>query len=271
MPDDVSDAPIDTVTRIETPEHIEFQFRLAGPWRRVWAYGIDFIVRAAVLVVLALSVALTIPAARELGDLAGAQAALAFIAYFVLEWFYYVLFESLWNGRTPGKAATGLRVIKVGGYPIAFQDALLRNLLRGADLLPPLSPLPFPTYLTGVACSSADARFRRLGDLVAGTMVIVDEAAHLRTPAPIEPPPTPEEMATVPSTPRLAVEERRTLDAFIRRFRTIHPARREEICLEFAQVLAKRLDAPAPASGARYLQLVYARLSQTATPRRRPA
>src|SRR4051812_4558498 len=76
--------------------------------------------------------------------------ALMLLAYFGIEWFYTVLFEWLWNGQTPGKKALGLRVIKEGGFPIGIRDALLRNLLRAADLFPTLTlvfGVPLPSYL----------------------------------------------------------------------------------------------------------------------------
>jgi hypothetical protein len=193
------------------------------------------------------------------------------VLYFAIEWFYCVLFEWLWDGRTPGKRALSLRVVKDGGFPIGLQDALLRNLLRAADLLPPLPGIPLPTYLVGVLVSASDKRFRRLGDLVAGTMVIVEESTGVRERVKIEPPPHPQELATIPPHPRLNIEEKKTIDAFMRRMRAIHPDRREEICIGYARHLAQRLGSPPPRSGARYLQLVYARLSEAAVPLRRGA
>jgi uncharacterized RDD family membrane protein YckC len=264
---------IDTSACIETPEHIEFEFRIAGPWRRGWAYLIDLVIRVSVFLILGFILLLASTVFHTVKDIGGASEGVALIAYFGFEWFYFVLFEWLWNGRTPGKRALGLRVVKEGGYPIGPQDAFLRNLLRGADLMPPLLPLglPVPTYLVGILACAADGRFRRLGDMVAGTMVVVDEPVRLRAPAPVEPPASVDELAVIPAHPRLSVDERKTLDAFMRRFRLIHPARREEICLDFARVLARRLGSPEPESGARYLQLVYARLAQAADPIRRGA
>jgi uncharacterized RDD family membrane protein YckC len=262
---------IDTATRIETPEHIAFEFRLAGPWRRCWAYGVDLLVRTVFFVGL-VAVSLMALAVTGFGDFVLAHAALLLLLYFALEWFYFVLFEWLWDGRTPGKKLAGLRVVKEGGYPIGASDAFLRNLLRAADFLPPYALpgfFPLPTYLLGALVSGSDLKFRRLGDLAAGTIVIVEEPARLRAPAPVEPPPTAAESQLVPPHPRLSVEEKRTLDAFLRRFRTINPARREELCETFARHLERRLGVAKQPSGARFLQLVYARLSQGASPLRR--
>ena len=260
---------IDTATRIETPEHIEFEFRIAGPWRRCWAYAIDLILRMVIMTAAVFLMSLSIFVFTGFDDLLEAHAGLMLLTYFVVEWFYYVLFEWLRNGCTPGKTAVGLRVVKEGGFPINLQDALLRNLLRAADLLPTVPGVLFPTYLVGILVSANDPRFRRLGDLVAGTMVIAEEPARLKDPVLIDPPPQPQELASVPPHPRLNIEEKRTIDAFMRRFRMIHPDRREELCRGYAEKLAKRLGAPVPRSGARFLQLVYARMAEAATPLRR--
>ena len=76
------------------------------------------------------------------------------IVAFVLEWGYYVFFETTGDGRSLGKRALSLRVVKEGGYPIGFIDSVLRNLLRGADFL------PFG-YVVGLFAMAGDSRFRR--------------------------------------------------------------------------------------------------------------
>ncbi len=263
---------IDTSTRVETPEHIAFEFRLAGPWRRLGAYAIDFAIRAAIFAVAIYVLFLSLAVIGAFGDFLDAHVALLLLGYFALEWFYMAGFEWAWSGLTPGKKATGIRVVREGGFPIGLREAVLRNLLRAADLFPPLSPvlvLPLPSYLVGAAVAFSDRRFRRLGDLVAGTFVVVEEPARLRSPAPVEPPPTVEELALVPPHPRLSIEEKKTLDAFLRRFRTLHPARREELCARYSRHLQKRLGVTPQKSAARFLQLVYARLGETTAPKGR--
>lgn len=268
----MADALIDTATRVETPEHIAFEFRLAGPWRRGLAYLLDLLLRIGVMTALVFLTTLVFASLAGLGDdLAALPAGAFLLLYFVAEWFYYVLFEWLWNGVTPGKKALGLRVVKEGGYPIGPGDALLRNLLRAADLLPPLGPfgLGVPTYVVGALVSLADPKYRRLGDLVAGTIVIVEEPARLMAPANIEPPVQPGELDQLPVHLRMKVEERKTLEAFVRRFPAIHPARREELSEAWATQLAARYGAPKPRSSARFLQLVYARLVESSGDPRR--
>lgn len=248
--------PLDTVLRVETPELIAFEFRLAGPWKRMWAFALDLLIRAGLLVAMGM-----LAAASEAW---GFEGAILFLAWFGLEWFYHVLFEWLWDGATPGKKAVGLKVVREGGQSIGFGESMLRNLLRAADLLPSLAF--FPTYLLGLTVSAGDRHFRRLGDLAAGTVVVVDERLRLRRPAPIVPPPAPGELDAISPHLRLSAEARRTIDAFVQRIEWLSPGRREEICGDYARALADRLGLPRPASGARFLQLVHARLSGQAGP-----
>src|SRR5438552_18287230 len=89
-------APLDTTTEVETPEHIRFRYRAAGPSRRALAYLIDFLIRIAIGFVIVLF-------AMVAGLASTGSGGLLFVGLFLLEWGYYVLFESLWGGRTLGK------------------------------------------------------------------------------------------------------------------------------------------------------------------------
>src|SRR5436309_1902637 len=109
---------IDTAACIEAPEHVEFEFRVAGPWRRGAAYLLDLMIRIVVFMVVAFFLWLGSTLLSGAKDVAGTGEAAMLLAYFGFEWFYFVLFEWLWNGRTPGKYAMDLRVVKEGGYPI---------------------------------------------------------------------------------------------------------------------------------------------------------
>jgi uncharacterized RDD family membrane protein YckC len=91
--------------------------------------------------------------------------AILIFLYFLLMYGYFILFESIWNGQTPGKRLTHLRVIKDSGQPITAIDAVGRNLLRIVD------QLPF-AYGIGVLCSWISPQSKRLGDYVAGTVVV---------------------------------------------------------------------------------------------------
>ena len=95
--------------------------------------------------------------------------ALVVLIIFLINWGYYVFFEGLGKGSTPGKKRMGIRVIRQDGLPIGLGEAALRNLVRAADMLPP------PSYILGGLVMHFDPQGRRLGDMVAGTYVVVEK------------------------------------------------------------------------------------------------
>ncbi len=244
-------APLDTVALIETPEHVRFRYRLAGPARRAVAYGVDLMVRAVVLgffgILLLIAGAATGFDEQSAGFGAGAMLTL----FFLVEWFYFVLCEMLTGGRSVGKVLLKLRVVKQGGVPLSFSDSLLRNLLRGADLLPSF-------YALGLLVMTRDKSFRRLGDLVANTLVISEEGAKVSGRLMIDPPPTAQELARIPARPGLSAQEVEALELFISRYGTLGQARQEELAEIIAPGLAARLGL-SYRSAARFLGLLYFR------------
>jgi len=154
---------LDTRTEIETPENVTLTFQLAGPGSRMGAYAIDLALRVFVAMGMMWSLSRLLPV---LGG--GLPIGLMLVGFFLLEWGYGCFFEGLWRGRTPGKKLFGLQVIKDAGHPISFYDAVLRNLLRAADILP-------IGYGVGLICMSTTSRLQRIGDLVAGTVVVCEQ------------------------------------------------------------------------------------------------
>jgi len=233
--------PLDTTVEIETPEHLRFRYQVAGPGKRVLAYLIDFLVRAAIcLVVFVIAVF-----GLAMGDaFSRASQGFIFLVLFLVEWSYYVLFETLWSGRTIGKRALSLRVVTEGGHPLRFWDSVLRNLLRAADLLPPIplvSIITFPSYAVGLPVMGRDARFRRLGDLVAGTIVIAEERAVVAGPLRLDPPPSPAELRSLPQRLPLSGEELDAIELFLRRAGKLSRAREDELAEMVAPIFAQRL------------------------------
>ncbi|GAA5127815.1 RDD family protein [Alloalcanivorax gelatiniphagus] len=153
---------IDDQLHIDTPEGARLSLSLAGPLPRGLAYGIDLALRGLVLLILSIPLML----------LGGHGYGLYLLLMFLLEWFYPVFFEMLWQGRTPGKRALKLAVVHGNGAPLTFNGSLVRNLLRTADLFP-------ICYLTGFLVMLISPRQQRLGDLAADTLVI-----HLPAPPP---------------------------------------------------------------------------------------
>ena len=135
---------------------------------------------------------------------------LLYLAYFLLDWFYGVIFEAGWHGQTPGKYAMQLRVVRLDGSPARLPDVLLRNLLRAVDFLPGLFGL-------GVLVMALDPKLRRLGDLVGGTVVVTEERTRMLREIHVEPPVSDEERQALPAGVSLSAEELATLEAFLRR------------------------------------------------------
>jgi uncharacterized RDD family membrane protein YckC len=158
------------VVSIRTPENIELSYALAGPGSRAAAYVIDLFLMFTVGQVL---INLVVAGFALLVDALGApsglwMAAIVTLGSFALYNGYFILFEWLLNGQTPGKRVLHIRVIKDGGYALRFFDTLLRNLLRAVDFL----PLFYGVGLTSILLTRES---QRLGDLVAGTLVVYQE------------------------------------------------------------------------------------------------
>jgi uncharacterized RDD family membrane protein YckC len=238
---------LDTTATIETPERVRFQHRLAGPGPRAAAWLIDasvqLIVLSAVGAVLALVFSLT--------GLEGVGAGLWLVVLFVVEWFYGVFFETLLAGRTPGKLVLSLRTVRLDGSPGQFPDFLLRNLLRAADFLP-------VGFGLGVLCMVLDPRMRRLGDMVAGTVVIIEERTRVLGEVRIDPPVSEEERQALPARVDLTRAELDVIEALLRRRRSLSDARAEELAWLLGPQLSEATGIEAP-SWERVLTLAYAR------------
>lgn len=161
---------------ISTPDHVSLEFELAGAGSRFAAYLIDFVLSLLLIIAVVVAALLTggWTTLRALAGSAGGAAASSWIwaivvlVLFLINWGYYVFFEGVGRGSTPGKRRMGIRVIRQDGLPIGLREAALRNLVRAADILPP------PSYLLGGLVMHFDRHGRRLGDMVAGTYVVVE-------------------------------------------------------------------------------------------------
>jgi uncharacterized RDD family membrane protein YckC len=220
---------LDNTTDVETPERIRFRHHVAGPVRRAFAYLLDVFMRGIVLLVTGLLVAGTSAFDTEKGK---ASLGLWLLVLFVLEWGWNVLFETFWRGQTPGKRMLGLRVVR-DGYPVGFIDSVLRNLLRAADFLP-------VGYLLGLLVMAGDRRFRRLGDRIAGTMVVIESESVVLAPVALSPPATAAELGGLPHRPPLSSEEREAIEIYLRRG-NLSVERRLELAEMVAPALARRL------------------------------
>ncbi len=198
---------LDTYREVITPEGVPLHLPAAGPVPRALAWAIDFGVRLGALIVLSIPLAF-------LGDFGqGLYLALMFL----LMWAYTIVQEACW-GRTLGKRALGLRVVSRDGAPIGWMAAVTRNLLRTVDML------PF-AYALGLLSSLFDAHGRRLGDLVAGTVVIHDSPRPvvsllaidtvLAPPQPLQPAEQAAVVAFAERAPRLSGPRQQELAALV--------------------------------------------------------
>ncbi|MBX3208545.1 MAG: RDD family protein [Labilithrix sp.] len=247
-------SPLDTDVAIETPEHIVFHYRVAGPARRALGHVLDLALCYGAVVVLGVIVVLAALGggidSGEIGSAAKAGFGLVLLALFAAQWIYFVVWEAVF-GRSPGKMAVGLRVVTTSGRPIGWRAAALRNLLRAADLLP-------VGYLVGVVSMALSSRFQRLGDLVAGTMVVVPENARPARALELSPPAEPRELRELPEHIALDADERAAIELFLRRRHSLGQAREHELAGMIARTLGDRLGY-AHRDPSRLLALVYDR------------
>ena len=150
---------------VHTPEGLELRMPLAGVGSRMMAGMVDVLLLSLVWIGFALA---GVAGVGSFDALSSVGLALLVLCIFLSFWGYGIFWEILMQGRTPGKRAMGLRVLKENGLPLGLREIVLRNLLRMADLQPGLS------YGVGVVWMFFDKKGRRLGDLVAGTVVVRD-------------------------------------------------------------------------------------------------
>ena len=148
---------LDTLRQVETPEGLSLELRSAGVFPRAYAWLLDLGIRVAGVSMLSMLLAF-------LGE---AGTGVLLVAMFLLYWGYPIAFEVLRDGQTIGKRVMGLRVVNANGTPVTWLPSVVRNLLRTVDML------PFG-YALGLLSSLFDRNGRRLGDLVAGTVVVHD-------------------------------------------------------------------------------------------------
>jgi uncharacterized RDD family membrane protein YckC len=173
------------------------------------------------------------------------------LVLFALDWGYGVFAETMMSGRTPGKLALGLRVVRTDGAPAAFSDYLLRNLLRAVDWLP-------VGFGLGVAVMTVDPKLRRIGDVVAGTVVVVEERGRVLQQVVVDPPVTSLERQALPPAVHLSRDEVLVIESFLRRRRALSTERAEELATLLGPALSKRTGVEAP-TWERVLVLAYAR------------
>jgi uncharacterized RDD family membrane protein YckC len=232
----------DTMT-ITTPEGIDLHLSLAGLGSRFSAALVDLLIQG--LLWIGVTVVWV-----AFGILRGWGLFAYTIIVFVVIAAYNTLFEVLASGRTPGKRLNGLRVVRVGGFPIGFLSSAIRNMLRLVDMLP-------TAYLVGCVTILVTQHNQRLGDLAAGTLVVRERKATSTLPAPR--PLVTEAAYPTWDVSTITSSELQTVRQFLERRDSIAPQAR----LQLAYTLAERLrpkvgGAPADLRGESFLEAVFA-------------
>jgi uncharacterized RDD family membrane protein YckC len=225
---------VDKLT-IETPEQTLLEFPLAGIGSRFLAIALDTLLQFAAYILLGLIAALL--STEGFLPTLGRQWGVAIVIFlaFVVQFGYYTTFEALWNGQTPGKRWTHLRVIQDSGRPISAYDAILRNLLRIVDSLPTL-------YGVGIVTILLSRENKRVGDYAAGTVVVhekpLEGVSSIWSAA-----------APATSTPQIpavsmSVDELRLVETFFERRASLDPDVRRSMARQIAERLGARMNVP---------------------------
>ena len=258
---------VDNTFRLTTPENISFEYQLAGPFRRVIPYLLDLFFVAAIYLVLMVVYWLFAVVIGGLFAFIGVLevtefivaigAAMGQIFAFLAYWFYGTYMETYYNGRTFGKMVVGLRVLSTDGHAIDGVQATLRNFFRGADLMPlvPIGGLletneippqvVIPTAIFGLIAMSISPKFQRLGDLVAGTMVVNEDSSqdpHVQTFADSR---VPQLAELIPSSFYVSNSLGKAVAAYAERREQLGIARSGEIAAKLAGTLCEEFGLPA--------------------------
>ena len=265
---------------VVTPENIEIEYELAGIGSRFLANILDSLFQCAIYLALwivaaivGLLIGLSASAfSKNLAAFFGEiEVAFAIIGAFAILWGYFIWFETRWNGQTPGKRQVGLRVIRDGGYPINIFAAIIRNLIRILDGMPIValalisigvfSHQPGTAALGGlcillpVLCLLLSGRYQRIGDFVAGTMVVKQRAPRVPTLEALAPPARvlPEHLAAYALADigrqvyEMTVPEYRAVRHYIDRRWQLPPQIQQTAAMRLAVPLMQRLGIVPPA------------------------
>jgi uncharacterized RDD family membrane protein YckC len=220
-----------------TPERVGLEYGIAGIGSRGGAVLVDTLIQAVVLTVVTLGLTGATVAVTTFVETASRGTGMLIIGVWLLTAFaitsgYFMVFEIVWNGQTPGKRLLGLRVIRESGYPIRPVDSVIRNLVRIVDWLP-------IAYGIGVLVMLVNARSRRLGDFAGGTLVVREGARRaLTTFAPLADGPDEAQPVALSSADATLVRD------FLVRRNGLDPNARADLARRLADALARRYQLP---------------------------
>jgi len=216
---------------IDTPEQVHLEFVLAGIGSRFMAALLDTLIEVGIGLVVSLIALVFAATPLTSGSPTWILAILIFV-FFLIMWGYYAIFETLWKGQTPGKRWAGIRVIKESGRPINAYEAIARNFVRFVDYLPGF-------YGVGVITMLLNHKNRRLGDFVAGTLVVHETSDG--EVAPFFNTISATSDVIFPQAANLTLQEAELVEAFLLRRLDMAPAIRRESAERIAAMLSNRL------------------------------
>jgi uncharacterized RDD family membrane protein YckC len=231
---------------IETPENVIFGFEIAGIGSRFLAALVDTMLIFLMQGIIAAGLFFLVSVLFGSGDWATETGAVWMFALiglllFAIFWGYYIFFEMLTNGQSPGKRLVGLRVLRSNGTPISLSESVIRNLVRMIDFLPSL-------YGIGIVVMFIDQRSRRLGDLAAGTLVVHElksiSLANLESSQPVLLHTHSEAQTAGLAVGQLSAGELNMADDFLRRRGELY--NRPALALQIAGALSERLELENP-------------------------
>ena len=236
-------------TPVVTGEAVALELRPAGVPTRALAAVIDFAVQIAIFLLVALVLAQFVFNTND-----AASAALLVTIYVLVVLGYPVLFETLTRGRTPGKMALGLRVVRDDGGPIRFRHAFVRGLVGVVAEKPGFSGGSVALVTMTISRSG-----KRLGDMAAGT-VVLQERVPVRVATPPDMPPALVGWASGLDLSGVGDDLALRVRQFLARARELDPPARESIGAALVAEVQSRTSAPVPpgAPGWAYLAAVLA-------------
>lgn len=240
---------------LRTPESVELEFPLAGIGNRAYALVVDYLIWWIVLVVfLFIWGFLTVYTSNFWSSEAVAlwMMAIQILLFFAIHIGYFVSFETLWQGQTPGKRLAKIRVICDDGRPVGLGQATLRSLLRPVD----------DFFFIGVFLIVFTKTEKRLGDLVAGTLVIQEEPETIAGdfPIPNNAQPLVEYLKMEADLSQLLPDDFAVVREYLRRRKALLPQARIELARKLAYQVKDIISLekiPEGVTASRFLEAIY--------------
>ncbi len=242
---------------IQTPEQTTLEYPLAGIGSRFLALALDTLIELAAFLVLFLLGVLWVRIGGSFWRPATVWGeAIAVLIAFSIYYGYFAVFESIWNGQTPGKRWMGLRVIQDSGRPLNPFQAIARNMVRLVDQIPGF-------YCIGVASALLNRRNKRLGDFVSGTVVVHERSLGAMAPDWL---PAQVHTATIYQVRPLTETEIQLIETFLHRRESLDLDLRTRMARSVAERIAQKLEvAPAQRPGDEpFLETVFQDIRRTA-------